>query len=193
MKRLQKVLGSLAVVAASLFVVTPAKASTDTVHIDIRVSITATKSLAAGTTSYDFGAMNVNASSVSATAINIQNDSGGLVETYTMQGADASSLGAGSPWTLAGSPGSDTYALAAEFSTARPADADGNWGSDNLTKASATDCDDTTFGNGTHAEAGDGVSSLAGQYDRSLWFRLKTPTAVSDTTQHLAQVTLAVK
>ena len=157
--------------------------------IDIKVSISATKSLSAATTTYDFGPLAVAVSSVSATSLDITNDSGALIETYTMQGANANSTGGGTNWTLAASPGSDTYALAAQFSTARPADADGSWGSDDLT-ASAVAASDTQFGNGTHAEAATGVAPSG---VRSLWFRIKTPTAVSDTSERKETLTLAVQ
>ena len=49
----------LASFAAIVVMKMPAFASTDTVHIDIHVSISAAKSLAIDTTSYNFGALAV--------------------------------------------------------------------------------------------------------------------------------------
>jgi len=178
---------SLAVAALALFAM-PAKAVTSQA-LDIKVSISATKSLSVDTTYYDFGGLAVSASSVTASAITVTNDSGALIETYTIQGANANSTGGGTNWTLAGSPGSDTYALAAQFSSAAPADADGSWGSDDLT-TSAIAATAAVLGNGTAGESGLSVSPSA---TRKLWFRIKTPTAVSDTTQRKAVVTLAVQ
>jgi hypothetical protein len=189
MKRLQRL--SLGLVVGTLGLVTfakPAHAATSQ-NLDITVSISATKSLSAGTTFYDFGALAVNSSSVSATAIAVTNDSGALIETYTLQGANASSTGGGTAWTLAAAPGSDQYALAAQFSTARPTDADGSWGSDDLT-TSAIAASSTVLGNGTAGESGASVAPAAA---RNLWFRMKTPTSVSDTTQRKATLTLAVQ
>src|ERR1700753_3778619 len=71
------------VMAAFVSSKAPAYASTNTVHLDIHVSINASKSLALGTTSYNFGALSVNTSSVSASAIVVTNDSTALQETYT--------------------------------------------------------------------------------------------------------------
>jgi hypothetical protein len=170
-----------------------AHASTNTATVDIKVSIQASKSLSVATTSYDFGALTVNTSSVSASALVVTNDSGALIETYSIQGADAVSTGGGTAWELDAAAGTDQFALAAQFSSARPSNADGSWGSDNLTEDAATTCDANTFGNGTPGESGAVVSPLAGQRDRNLWFRLKTPTAVSDTTQHKIVITVAVQ
>ena len=190
MNSLKKHLWKLGALAVVLFAASPAKAVTSQT-LDIKVSISATKSLAAGTTSYDFGALAVNVASVSASAIAITNDSGSLIETYTLQGADAVSLGAGTGWELDAAPGSDQYALAAQFATARPTDADGNWGSDALTEDAATTCSTTVFGDDTNANQSGAL--VAPTAVRSLWFRMKTPTAVSDTTQRLAVVTIAVQ
>ena len=130
---------------------TPAHASTDTVHIDIHVSISASKSLAINTTSYNFGALAVNTSSVSASAITVTNDSGALLETYTMQGANATSSGGGTTWNIAASTGViDQYVLAFQSSSQlplMPANADSTLrNSDSLTPARSpppTPCSET--------------------------------------------------
>lgn len=179
---------AFAAVVAALFAAGAAQAATSQ-NLDITVSINAAKSLSVGTTSYDFGAMSVNASSVSAVAIVVTNDSGALIETYTVQGANAASTEGGTTWTLAASPGTDQYALGAQFSSARPADADGSWASDALTTAAQT-ATATVLGNGTAGESGAAVMPSA---TRNLWLRMKTPTAVSDTTQRKATITLAVQ
>ena len=157
--------------------------------IDIKVSITATKSLAAGTTTYDYGALTVNASSVSSSIL-ITNDSTSLVETYRIQGANAISDTGGTNWTLAASTGTDQYALGAQFSSAQPSDADGSWGTDDLTTSAVT-CSSTQFGNGTAAQSGAAVSPVTST-TRNLWFRLRTPGAVTDSSRHTVTVTLSV-
>jgi len=159
-------------------------------NLDITVSISATKSLAVGTTSYDFGAQAVSIATVSATAIDVNNDSNGILETYTIQGANAASTGGGTTWTLVASTGTlDQYMLAAQFSTARPANSAAAWSSDDLT-TSAVACSSTQFGNGTLGEAG---TQVIPQSHRNLWFRLGTPNVVSDVTQRKATLTLAVQ
>ncbi len=176
-------LAALAVIAS----VQPAKAVTSQT-LDIKVSISATKSLAVGATFYNYGPLAVAVSSVSS-AIAVENDSGALVETYTIQGANALSTGGGTTWTLAGSPGSDIYTLDAQFVSAQPNAADGSWTTDALT-TSVIECTTTTLGGGNDSEDGAGVAP--GSF-RNLYFRLKTPTSVSDTTQRNTVVTLAVK
>ena len=174
--------------AALLFAASGAFAATSD-NIDIHVSIAGNKSvLVSGATSYDFGALAVNSSSVSASAITVQNDSTVFIETYTITGANALSDAGGTDWTLAATPDSDQYALAAQFSTARPSDADGSWTADDLT-GSASTCSQTAHGNGTEAEAGSNVSPSE---NRSLWFRLKTPTSVTDSGAHTVTVTVSV-
>jgi hypothetical protein len=158
------------------------------VPLDIHVSINATKSLSAATTYYNYGAQNVSVSSVSS-ALAITNNSGGLVETYTMTAGNAISDSGGVAWTLAASAGSDQYALAGQFSTAQPTNVDGSWGSDDLT-SSPVACSATQFGNGTAGESGAAVAPSAA---RNLWFRLKTPTQVNDAGSHTATITVAVQ
>ena len=188
MNRRIRIVAGFALAGALWGLASPAHAVTSQT-LDIKVSISATKSLSAGTTTYDFGAQTVNLSTVSTSAIAITNNSGALVETYTIQGANAVSTGGGTTWTLAATPGTDQYALAAQFSSAQPANADGSWSSGDLT-TSGVACSATQFGNGTAAESGAGILPSGA---RNLWFRMKTPTAVNDTTQRLAVVTLAVQ
>ena len=160
--------------------------------LDIKVRVNVTKDLSVSATYYHFGTLSAAVSSNSATAIAVTNASGGLVQTYTIQGADAASEGVGTTWTLAGSPSTDTYTLQGQFASTRPDNVDGTWASDAMT-TSAVACSDTQFGNGVIEESGSSVSPLAVAKDRNLWFRIKTPTVVSDLTSHKATITLAVE
>ena len=158
-------------------------------NIDIKVSISGDKSvLIVGATTYDFGALAVAGSSVSASAITVRNDSTVFVQTYIVTGAHAISDTSGTDWTLDTTPAADTYALAAQFGTARPDDLDGDWTSDDLSTAPST-CSATVHGNGTEAQGGSNVGLSA---DRSLWFRLKTPTSVTSADGHTITVTVSV-
>jgi len=173
----------------SLF--TEARAA-DNVNIDIHVSINASKSVMASATYYHFGAIDINTSSNSATPITITNNSLALVETYTIQGADAISETAGTNWTLADDPGStglNTYALAAQFTSSRPDNADGSWTSDDLNRLTAVTCTSSVLGDGS---AGDEGTDVEAGGARSLYFRLKTPTTTSDGGAHTAQILLSV-
>ena len=84
----------LAAAAVVLAIKAPAQAATS-FSLDIKVSINATKALTVGSTHYNFGALAVNTSSVSATAVLVTNTSGALLQTYTLQGANAASTGGG--------------------------------------------------------------------------------------------------
>jgi hypothetical protein len=176
----------LASFAAVVVMNMPALASTDTVHLDIHVSINASKSLALGTTSYNFGAMSVNTSSVSASAIVVTNDSAALQETYTVQGANATG---GNGWTLASSTGTiDQYVLGVQFASSQPSNDDTTWASSRTT-VSAVACSNSQF-------AGDQSCyqvPASGATTRNLWLRMITPLYVSDTVQKNATITLAVQ
>ena len=158
-------------------------------NIDIHVSIAGTKSVfVTGTTTYDYGALSVDTSSVSVSSIQVQNNSPVFIETFTITGSNAISDTGGTDWTLAASTGTNQYALAGQFSDTRPADNDGAWASDDLSTSAST-CSATDHGNGTEAEGGSnvGISAI-----RGLWFRLKTPGTVTDGDQHTITVTVSV-
>jgi hypothetical protein len=176
---------------ALLAIAVPAHAQ----NLDITVSISATKSLAVNTTFYNFAGMSVNTSSVSVSNIDVTNDSGALTETYTLQGANAPSTESGTSWTLSTTPGTDTYALAAQFSSLQPHNQDSDWTSDDLNNATPVTATSAALGNGTAGESGAAVSPLAaGNANlRKLWFRIKTPTPISDGGNHKATLTLAVQ
>ena len=161
--------------------------------LEIHVSINATKSLSAGTTFYNFGALSLNTSSNSATALVITNDSGAFVETYTLQGANATSDTSGTNWTLAAATNTNTYALGAQFSGARPANTDAAWDATDYLTAGAQACSTTQFGDGSAGDEGTGVSPVAGSRDRNLWFRIHTPDVSTGTEGRTAQVTIAVQ
>ena len=186
-KRLWLALAALAVIGLA----SEAKATypNPTQVMDIRVSINCSKSLEVGTTWYNFGALPISSTAVSGSSVAVYNDSGGLVETYTLQASSAVPIGgSGTNWVLAASVGQDQYTLGAQFANGTGGDL-GVWTTSLLTY-SVVPCADSTFGNGTHAEAGDLVQPAATRY---LWFRIQTPSSVSDTAYHLATVTLAVQ
>ena len=193
MKRLNRLVVALAFLAGVGSLAQRANASTNTVHVDIHVSITATKSLAAGTTSYNFGALPVSSAAVAGSSITITNDSGSLIESYELNAGNAIAIGGGTNWTLAAAPNVDAYQLDAQFGNARPALADGGWTSDNLTSSVVPCSDDQTFGNNVSGESCFQVSPVGGSNDRALWFRLKTPTAVTSSNEHIATVNIAVQ
>jgi len=185
MKNTKKCLWLGLVALATVFAASTAKAAS----LDITVSISASKSLSLGATFYNFGASSVNTSAVSGSAVTVTNNSGALVETYTIQGANAPSTEGGTTWTLSSTPGTDTYALAAQFATSASSNVDANWASDDLTTSPIT-CTSTVLGNGTAGESGASVLPSA---TRNLWFRIKTPTALTEGGNHKATLTISVQ
>ena len=179
----------LGVMALAALAFSSSAQAASSVSLDITVTIAASKSLSVSATTYAFGSVGINTSTESTTAITVTNNSGALVETYAITGANAPSQDSGTTWTLSTSPGTDIYTLAAQFSTAQPTNADGNWGSDDLNNATPVVCTAAALGNGTAGESGLSVLPSA---TRSLWFRMKTPTAISDAGAHKATITLAV-
>jgi hypothetical protein len=183
-----RILGA-AVILASF--IGPLKAA-DNVDIDIHVSIYATKEVTASDTFYYFGAIPIDTSSNSATAIVITNNSTALIETYTIQGGDAISDTAGTDWTLAASTdstGPNTYALAAQFSSARPDNQEASWMSDHLNRLTPVTCTTTVLGDGS---AGDEGASVDPSDTRDLYFRILTPTSTADGGAHTATINLSV-
>jgi len=160
--------------------------------VDISVSIQASKDLSVDTTYYNFGALDVNVTSNTATPLVVKNESTGLVETYTIKGSTALSDSAGTDWVLApstSSTGLNTFALAAQFSDSHPNNAESSWLQDDLNKDSAVMCTTDVLGDGSTGDEGANVNPGD---TRKLWFRIKTPTTVTDGGPHTVKVVLSV-
>ena len=195
MKHIHKLaLWSFGALVALVAFSSQAKAAS-TAAIDIHVSINATKALTVNASHYNYGALAVNTSSVTAVAIQVDNTSGALFQTYTIQGANAPSATGGTTWNIVASTGTvDEYVLKAQFSTAAPDVLDSNWANDTLTTSPIV-CTAGTLGNTDGAQSGAAVTpnTAANANRRYLWFRLTTPLFVSDTTQRDVTVTVAVQ
>ena len=178
--------------AVALFQSKSYAASSQTVTI--QVSINATKSLAVNVSTYNYGALGVNVSSI-ATPIVVTNDSLALRESYALQGANAVSTAGGTTWTLASSTGSlDTYAMAVQFSSAAPTNVDASWpAGTNLTTSVQNCTTGSTFGNGTVGESCFQVFPTGTYAVRNMWVRMKTPVSVTDTTQRQTSIVLTIQ
>jgi len=172
----------------------PIKAAS--VDIDIHVSINASKDITAPTSYYYFGAININQSSNSVSALQIHNNSSGITETYTIKGGTATSDDAGTDWNLVASStaisGTETYALAVQFSdnANRVANDDEDlWQSDYLRIDQYITCTSTVFGDGNAARSGANVPPGA---DRYMYIRIHTPAATIDGGAHTASIRLSV-
>jgi hypothetical protein len=184
----RRALARLAILAGLFAVPSGARAASPQT-IDVHVSINASKSLSVNATSYNYGALGVDVSSVSS-AVTVTNDSTALIETYRIQGSSAVSNTAGTDWVLASSTGTDQYALAAIFQNAQPSNTDSAFSSDDTTYSPIT-CTATQFGNGNGNEAGINVNPVVNT-TRNLWFRIRTPNVVTDPSAHTVTITLSV-
>ncbi len=165
----------------------------DYVDIDIHVSINATKEVTVDTSYYNFGAININSSSNSVSALVIHNNSTGLTQTYTIIGGTATSDASGTDWNLVTSSdsiGSNTYAMAAVFTDAgRPGNTEALWVQDYMRVDQYITCTVNVFGDGSTND--EGVDVAPGD-DRNLYFRIHTPVATDDGGAHTATIRLSV-
>lgn len=141
------------------------------VNLDMTLSGSLSMSIS-GSTFTSFGAaLATNVSSVTVTAITVVNDSAGITETYSLKSFDST------PWTLQDTAGADQFALRALFNTTRPALGDFSDTNDKLT---LTDIAATTSGGSGKFEGDQSGAGVPGNNtNRSLWFKLFTPTSTS--------------
>lgn len=161
--------------------------SATTVSIEITVTCAPAASVWIGNNTYAFGSLGANTPSVAMTSIAVDNNSSGLTEKYALRASDARNNGAHATptdWNLVAknAESSDAYSLCARFNATRPADGDfaaanGDLANDNQ------NCNNTLFGAG-------GYNKASTDAPEHLWFRIKTPTSVTDTQVHTVFVTI---
>lgn len=177
---MKKLLAGLVVLGGIALYVGSAQAAL-TADLTITVTPAGTKSIAIAGSPYDFGSLNVGVSSVSATAVVIENDG-----TLPMQvGAQVTTQGA--PWTVGAAPGDDIYNLRALFNTTRPADGDFTAVTDDLTTGLTLATAAVYAGD----ESGLNVAPAAAVDNRNLWLRIDMPTSTSVSTQRSIVVQLS--
>jgi len=122
-------------------------------------------------TTYSFGTVVLNSTSISVTSTAVRNTSGTSIETYNLKvSAD------GTGWTIADSTAGDSNVrIQAIWNTDKPADAEiidsANY---NLNTAGKT-CDGSTLFVGTATHDGYRVDAVGGGDEENLWFKLWTP------------------
>ena len=136
-----------------------------------------------GTQTYDFGSnIGVNGSSVTVASFTVKNNSSGLTEDWQIRASNAYGTGA-VDWTLDTSPGTDHYTLQALLNAdTQPSHTD--FGDNDYLSTTNTAMDGTHFAG---SETGESVPSKA---TRGLWFRIQTPSEVTDTSQKTIYVTV---
>ncbi|MFH1353136.1 MAG: hypothetical protein ABIH68_06160 [bacterium] len=134
----------------------------------------------ADTDVYDFGTLDVNKTTITVASITVKNSSDGLVEDWYIRASDAQCVGTN--WTLASSTGTNQYELEALLSgddQPAPSSFDG----ENLTTANQA-MDVSNFADG---ENGENVSPGS---TRGLWFKISTPSEVSNSSEKTIWVTI---
>jgi hypothetical protein len=164
MKRSMK----FAALAAMVSWLGPAAHATNT-PVDATITVTPVADVTlsfTGSTTYDFGSLDVAVSSISATSLVLKNDSEVNVEVNKH-------IENNGGWTHSGTVGVDTFSLHVATAAARPSDI---FGANHL------------FPNNSGAQnrlrgIGNGTPQLAPDATAELWFRLGMPTTVSSQAQ----------
>jgi hypothetical protein len=135
----------------------------------ITVTPIANVSLAISPTTYAYGALSVNTSSVTATALALSNN-GDVNVTVDKRITNQSNPGG---WTAAGSQGADQYVLSVTTSAARPAAGDFTAATQFGALSNVTNLTGAAGTQPTITVSGGALPSV------DLWFKLDMPTTVS--------------
>ena len=135
---------------------------------------------------YAFGSgLGTNDTTLTLNSITVKNASAGLTQDWYIRASDA--VGAIQTWNLADAAASAAYELRAVLNGAsQPAETAFSDGVDELENTNQAMTDTVFYGN----ESGTAVLSTDGIDTRGLWFRINTPTEVTDTSEHSIFVTL---
>ncbi|MDP3791306.1 MAG: hypothetical protein Q8R38_04605 [Candidatus Omnitrophota bacterium] len=170
MRHFLMIVGMVAIVA--LFSTNAFAGNSATINVTVSIAAQASISVTGGPV--DFGTMNIGAASVSTTPIVVKNNGSGGNETYSISLIDPSG------WTsVITTPSTEQYRLSCAF------DADGNltWNPTNHALATSTQVSTSTKFAGD--ETGLHVPYNA---ERSLYFKIETPSSTSSTTGKIMQV-----
>ena len=166
MKRRNKLISTLLLLGVVVFVSSKSWAL-NPASVTVTVSISGSLSVSVNPNSYAFGALGVDVGSIAASAITVTNNSTAFRETYSLSASNTAD------WTLAAAPASNTFVLAATFSSGAPGGSFVDVNHD-LTGGSVA-CSATQFaGNQTCQQVNVGTAL-------SMWFEIVTPTQTSAT------------
>ena len=137
---------------------------TDTMSLTVTVGVTLDVTIFAD--DYDFGNVQLNATTISTTSTAVKNSSSNAIETYTLKVSPGTS-----GWTIADATGTvDEVRIQAMWNTTQPASVPDDT-LHNLNAAGKV-CDGSNFGGGDETYKGDSVPTGEEEY---LWFKLWTP------------------
>ena len=192
MKKIASLLVGLFLVAGLAGIASAYNVEGSSATITIRCSIDAQLSVDVNTATHtlvDLGNIAVGGTMVIISSITVENDSGGLTETYMLSATSATEVdGGGDVWTLADLPTTDTFAIRARFGNGDTAPNNDNtdFSPDNHNVTAAPKAASETIFAGT--ETGHNVLYTAPI--RPLWLRMLMPTSVKNAESHETVVTI---
>jgi len=154
--------------------------STDS--ISIKVTLASNIEVNIQETEYNFGTLIGGATSVSGSAVTVQNTSTSNREDWELK------LTNSTDWTAiqTGTPVADQFMLMAGFGASAP-----TWSStDHALSTTSTDCSVSKFGNTVYGQCGLDISTSA---TRSLWFRITMPSESVHVSEETIPVTVTAK
>ena len=164
MKRLIVVMAVMLMVVGMVSVVRAADPASDTMTLTVTVGVVLDVTIFAE--DYDFGNVQLNATTISTTSTAVKNSSTNAIETYTLKVSPGAT-----GWTIANSTGTeDEVRIQAMWNTTQPSSIPDNT-LHNLDEAGKV-CNGSNFGGGTSPNKG--VSVPTG-VEELLWFKLWTP------------------
>jgi len=177
MKKLIVVMAVMLMVVGMVSVVRAGQ--TDTMSLTVTVGVTLDVTIFA--TDYDFGNVQLNATTISTTSTAVKNSSSNAIETYTLKVSPGAT-----GWTIADATGTvDAVRIQAMWNTTQPASIPDNL-AHNLDEAGKV-CNGTNFGGGNETYKGDSVPKGV---EEKLWFKLWTPS--SSATEGLRKLYLTI-
>jgi len=135
------------------------------------------KSVSIAETSYDYGSLDIESSSITASIIKVTND-GNITGTYEIKCSGSADWDVGS-----GTPAPDQFRLLAIFNSVQPADVDFSTKTDYLVTSNRTSSATVFSGNQTGKD-------VPASSDRNIWFKLQMPSNSSTFDQQIITVTI---
>ena len=177
MSRTMRRISTFAAALATGLLISGAAFGASSDSVSVTVTITQEISINIVEATVALGTLAKGSTAVSSTSAEVVNDGSGITETYSL------SLTNPGGWT-AGTPGLDTYRLAAMFNTTQPASGD---------YATIANFELTTTpqaSTGTKFAGNQAGASVPWDESRYLWFRFEAPTATAVATEQDITVTV---
>ena len=163
--------------------------------IAVKVSISNSAQFTVNKSTWNFGALAANATSVSTDPIVVNNDSGGITQTYklTYNSVSPTTWTPGTAWNTSTN---NEFVLGAIFDDNQPANsvAGTSFGDEDVITAGGITADGSNILEKDTGAVGTGfLVPGTGDTDRNLWFRIEVPATTTDASEHTIHVTLSMQ